>query len=199
MTAQTFAGAAVTGATGVARRGRWVPWVLFGIELVGTSIVIGILSVVFVMQLTLNPVIFMGGGSPLWIPILGAVEAGLQLLIALAVFLLTGFIVGVLGLPIRFVPSLRRLWLANGEATVFGVLLGVVAIVVSYFPLGALVDVDLDLVDLSYPAYQPNGVVFLVGWFLLAFSLSMFVWPARWLPARARAWWTETQLTPRTR
>jgi hypothetical protein len=41
--------------------------------------------------------------------------------------------------------------------------------------------------------------VFLAGWFLLAFSLSMFVWPARWLPTRARAWWTETQLTPRPR
>src|SRR5690348_6653255 len=100
MTAQTMAVGAVTGATGAARRGRWVPWVLFGIELVVTAIIIGVLSIVFVFLLTLNPLIFSGGGSPLMIPLAGAIEAGLQLLVAFVVFVVTGTIVGVIGLPI---------------------------------------------------------------------------------------------------
>jgi len=131
------------------------------------------------------------------VPIAGAIEAGLQLLVAFVVFLVTGFIVGVLGLPIRFVPAARRLWLANGEFTVFGALAGGILLVLAYFPFGTWFTVPLE--EYSFPTYQPNPWVFLAGWFLLAFSLSLIVWPARWLPARARAWWNETQLTPHLR
>jgi hypothetical protein len=44
---------------------------------------------------------------------------------------------------------------------------------------------------------SPNPWPLLVGWLLLAFSLSMVVWPVGWLPRRAREWWIATQCTKR--
>jgi hypothetical protein len=37
----------------------------------------------------------------------------------------------------------------------------------------------------TYPAFTPSPLPLLTGWFLLAYSLSLLVWPARWLPSRA--------------
>lgn len=47
----------------------------------------------------------------------------------------------------------------------------------------------------AYNVFVPNVWVLLAGWLLFAFSLSLLVWPARWLPPRARRWWIETQGT----
>jgi hypothetical protein len=194
MTTQAVAASVVAGTTGFARRGRWVPWALFGVELVGTAIIIGILSIVFVVQLTFNPFEVLAAFNLFAIAAFGAIKGLVSLFLAVLVFVITGTIVGVLGLPVRFVPAIRRFWLGNGEVTVFGGLLGGILLVIAYFPLGGWVELDS-----GAPAYQPDPAAFLAGWILLAFCLSLFVWPARWLPARARAWWTETQLTPPAR
>ena len=109
---------------------------------------------------------------------------------------MTGFIVGVLGLPIRFVPAARRFWLANGEFTVFGALAGGILLILAYFPFGSWFTVPLE--EYSFPTYQPNAWVFLVGWFLLAFSLSHVRLAGALAPGARRAWWTETQLPGET-
>jgi hypothetical protein len=80
--------------------------------------------------------------------------------------------------------------------TIAGVALGTVLIVAAYL-LGNWSDIHEQ--HGTYAVFTPSPQPLLVGWFLLAFSLSLLVWPARWLPRRARIWWTETQLTKRQR
>ncbi len=182
---------------GRARTARWVPWALFLVELVLTSIVVGILSVVLVVQLTLTPGAILGEFDDIftWVVSLG-VDAAVEIIAAIFVFLLTGLIVGILGLPIRLIGPVRRAWLGNGEVTVAGVLLGVLLIVVAY-ALGTWGSIHEQ--HGIYAVFTPSPWPLLIGWFVLAFSLSLLVWPARWLPRRARAWWTETQLTKKSR
>jgi hypothetical protein len=179
------------------RAARWVPWVLFLVELILTSIVVGILSVALVVQLTLTPGAIFGefDGIFTWVVGLG-VDVAIEIIGAIFVFLLTGLIVGILGLPIRLIGPVRRAWLGNGEVTIAGVALGVLLLGVSY-ALGTWGSIREE--HGTYAVFTPSPWPLLIGWFLLAFSLSLLVWPSRWLPRRARSWWTETQLTKRPR
>jgi hypothetical protein len=179
------------------RTARWLPLALFFVELLITSVVIGVLSVALVIQLTLTPGAIFGEFDDIltWAVGLG-VDAALEVIGAIFVFLLTGLLVGLLGLPVRLIGPVRRAWLGHGEITIAGVLLGGVLLIVAY-ALGTWSDVYQD--HGTYPVFTPSPLPLLVGWFLLAYSLSLLVWPVRWLPRRARNWWTETQLTKRTR
>ena len=189
--------ASQTNGTISARSARWVPLVLFLVELVLTSVIVGILSVALVVQLTLTPGAIFGEFDDLftWVVSRG-VDAAFEIVGAIFVFLLTGLVVGLLGLPIRLIGPLRRAWLGNGQVTFAGVALGTLLIVAAYL-LGSWSDVHEQ--HGTYAVFSPSPLPLLVGWFVLAFSLSLLVWPARWLPRRARLWWTETQLTKRPR
>ncbi|MBX3091507.1 MAG: hypothetical protein KF801_03255 [Cryobacterium sp.] len=175
------------------RSASWVPWVLFVAEFVIAAVVVGILSVILVVQLTLTPGAILGefDGIFTWVVSLGF-TAAVELVGAVILFAATGLAVGILGMPIRLIGPLRRLWLGNGEVTILGVAIGVLFIVAAYI-FGSWGSVDGQFNTYTY--YSPSPWPLLVGWLLLAFSLSMLVWPARWMPRRARAWWTETQLT----
>ncbi len=178
---------------GPSRTAQRVPWILFLVELVITSAVVGVLSGVLVAQLTLIPGAIFGeyDGIFTWaagLGVTGAVEIGATVL----VFFATGLIVGILGLPIRLIGPVRRAWLGNGEVTLAGVAAGVVLILVAYL-LGTWSRIRLE--QHAYDVFTPHPWLLLVGWLLLALSLSLLVWPARWLPRHARAWWAETQLT----
>jgi hypothetical protein len=179
------------------RSARWLPWVLFAAEFVLTSVVIGVLSVLLVVQLTLTPGAIFGEFDDLltWVVGLG-IDAAVEVVAAIFVFAITGLIIGVLGLPIRLIGPVRRAWLGNGEVTIAGVVLGGVLLVLAYL-LGTWGDVAQD--HGNYAVFTPSLFPLLVGWLLLAWSLSLLVWPARWLPRRARSWWTETQLTKHSR
>jgi hypothetical protein len=182
---------------GRVRTAGWVPWVLFLVELVLTSIVVGVLSVALVVQLTLTPGAIFGEFDSIftWVVSLG-VDAAVEILASIFVFLLTGLIVGIVGLPVRLIGPVRRAWLGNGEVTVAGAVLGILLIVVAY-ALGAWGNIHQE--HGTYAVFTPSPWPLLIGWFVLALSLSLLVWPARWLPRRARAWWTETQLTKKSR
>ena len=174
------------------RTARWVPWVLFLLELVITAVVIGILSLALVAQLTLVPGAIFGEFDDImtWVVGLGF-TAAIEVVMALLLFGATGLLVGILGLPIRLVGPLRRAWLGNGELTIAGVVVGLFMIVVAYL-FGSWGSIDGTFN--SYAFYSPSPWPLLIGWLLLAFSLSLLVWPARWMPRGARTWWTETQL-----
>jgi hypothetical protein len=179
------------------RAATWLPWALFFAELVITSVIIGVLSVVLVVQLTLTPGAIFGEFDNIltWIVGLGA-DAAVEVVAAVFILIITGLVVGLLGLPIRLIGSVRRAWLGNGEVTIAGVVLGVLLLVVAYL-LGTWSNVHQD--HHAYAVFTPSPLPLLIGWFVLAYSLSLLVWPARWLPRRARGWWTETQLTKRPR
>lgn len=173
------------------RSGRWLPAVLFLGQLIGTAMVMGLLSIAMVFGLAYNPLdalvyvnIFAVAGALVMRTLLTVVAAAL-------LFAITGVIVGVLGLPVRLVPSWRRAWLGNGEWTVAGVVLGGALLI-----LGTLLG-HPSVTAFGGPAYQPEPWTTLAGWLLLALSLSLFVWPVRWMSPRARAWWEETQLSRR--
>jgi hypothetical protein len=174
---------------------RWVPWVLLLVELVITSLVVGLLSVALVVQLTLTPGAVLGEFDDVFTWMVGlGVDAAVEVIAAIFLFVITGLIVGLLGLPIRLIGPLRRAWLGNGEATFIGVAIGLALLIVAY-ALGTWGNVHQQ--HGTYAFYTPSPVPLLIGWLLLAFSLSLLVWPARWLPPRARKWWTKTQLTKR--
>lgn len=91
---------------------------------------------------------------------------------------LASMIVSLLvGLPLRLAPKLRRRWLANGELTFGGAVLGFLAteIVIATAPVSTVVD-DLG----SYEARDVNGWALFIAWSLFAFSIAHFVWPLRW-------------------
>jgi hypothetical protein len=175
------------------RSARWVPWALFVAEFAITAVVIGILSIVLVVQLTLTPGAILGELDSVvtWVFSLGFTAAA-ELVGALVLFGATGLVVGILGMPIRLVGPLRRAWLRNGEVTIAGIGLGILGIAAAYV-FGSWGSVEGQ--NGTYTFYTPSFWPLLIGWLLLAFSLSMLVWPARWLPRRARAWWIETQCT----
>ncbi len=177
------------------RLARAVPWLLFLAELVITAVVIGVLSFVLFVQLTLTPGAILGEFDDIlaWTIGLGF-TAAIEVVGALILFLVTGLVVGILGMPIRLIGPLRRKWLRYGEATLIGIGAGIVLIVVAYV-LGSWSKVEGNVN--SYDVYSPSPWPLLVGWLLLAFSLSMVVWPANWLPRRAREWWIATQCTKR--
>lgn len=175
------------------RSARWFSWVLFFGELVMTSVIIGVLSVVLVVQLTLTSGAVFGEFDDIltWVVGRGA-DAAIEVAAAIFVFTVTGLVVGLLGLPIRLIRPVRRFWLGNGEVTIAGVVLGALLLVEAYL-LGTWG--NLHQGNRTFAVFNPSPLPLLVGWFVLAYSLSLLVWPARWLPRRARSWWTETQLT----
>lgn len=179
------------------RTARSFLWVLFLVELAVTSVVVGILSIVLVVQLTLTPGAIFGEFDDVftWVVSLGF-DAAVEVIGVVVVFLVTGLVVGIVGLPVRLVGPLRRAWLRNGEVTIAGVFLGVVLLVVAY-ALGSWANIHEE--HGTYAVFSPSPWPLLIGWFVLAQSLSLLVWPARWLPRRGRAWWTETQLTRSSR
>ncbi|MCT1394488.1 hypothetical protein M4D51_01970 [Microbacterium sp. p3-SID338] len=73
----------------------------------------------------------------------------------------------VIGLPLRLVSALRARWLAHGEVTVLGVVVGLGACIVSVVLAGG-----------SGGAALPWWA-FVVSWTVLAFSVAHFVWPGR--------------------
>ena len=89
----------------------------------------------------------------------------------------------LVGLPLRLVPALRAGWLANGELTIAGALLGFVAseFVIASAPVSTVVD-ELG----PYEMRDVNGWALFVAWSLFAFSVAHFVWPLRWTPRRWR-------------
>ncbi|MEZ7755091.1 hypothetical protein O5Y58_06205 [Microbacterium paraoxydans] len=76
----------------------------------------------------------------------------------------------VIGLPLRLVSALRARWLAHGEITVVGVVVGLGACIVSVMLAGG-----------SGGAALPWWA-FVVSWTVLAFSVAHFVWPGRGRP-----------------
>jgi hypothetical protein len=171
-----------------------VPWALLLGQLAITTVVIGILSFVLVVQLTLVPGAIFGEFDGIMTGFVSwAVDGVTEIIAALIVFFVTGLIVGLIGMPVRLIPPLRRLWLGNGEATLAGAVLGGLLILIAYAPFGTWEQVHLD--HGTYPVFTPSPWPLLVGWLLLALSLSLIVWPVRWMPRRARIWWTQTQLT----
>jgi hypothetical protein len=171
-----------------------VPWVLLVIELMIATLVLGPLSAILVVQLTLVPGALFGGGgftAPFTVAFTGVVEL-VSVFVVFALTMATAFIVG---LPMRLIPPFRRLWLANGEVTIVGAVLGALSIAVAY-ALGRWKQVEFP--EGLYRVFEPALWPLLIGWLVLAFSLVHLVWPARWLPRRARTWWAETQTTRRT-
>lgn len=73
----------------------------------------------------------------------------------------------VIGLPLRLVSTLRARWLAHGEITVLGVVVGLGACIVSVVLAGG-----------SGGAALPWWA-FVISWSVLAFSVAHFVWPGR--------------------
>jgi hypothetical protein len=75
------------------------------------------------------------------------------------------------------VPSLRSRWLANGELTIAGVVLGFLAteIVIAAAPVSTVVD-EFG----PYEARDVNELALLIAWSLFAFSIAHLVWPLRW-------------------
>ncbi len=81
----------------------------------------------------------------------------------------------LIGLPLRLVSALRARWLAHGEITVLGVVVGLGACIVSVVLVGG-----------SGGAALPWWA-FIVSWTVLAFSVAHFVWPGRRRPREFRA------------
>lgn len=176
-----------------ARSAGWVPWVLLLGEFVVTAAVMGVLSVVVVVQLTLTPEAIFGEFDNILAWFVGrGVDATVEAVAAGLVFVSTGLIVGLLGLPIRLIGPRRRAWLGNGEVTVAGVVVGTLVTLSAYI-FGDWAAAQG--VNGTYSYYTPSLLPLVIGWLLLALSLSLLAWPARWMPAPARRWWVETQLT----
>ena len=173
------------------RASRWAPWVLFLVQLVITAVVVGILSVVLFAQLTFMPAMIFGEYDGITSVFGWGFTAVIEAVGMAFLFVITGLIVGVLGLPVRLIGPLRRWWLGNGEVTIAGVMLGVIFIIVAYaFGSWGSLEAEFN----TYAFYDPQPHMLIAGWLMFAFSLSMLVWPARWMPRRMRRWWTETLL-----
>ena len=80
------------------------------------------------------------------------------------------------GLPIRLVAKLRHRWLANGELTVAGAVIGVSAcwLLVAFAPVTNVTDEWG-----SYHVREPILWALFAAWALFAFSVAHFVWPRR--------------------
>lgn len=81
------------------------------------------------------------------------------------------------GLPMRLVAKLRSRWLANGELTMAGAVIGFSAccLLMAFAPVTIVTD-ELG----SYQVREPIGWALIAAWALFAFSVAHFVWPRRW-------------------
>lgn len=90
----------------------------------------------------------------------------------------------LLGLPVRLIPSLRSLWLANGEITVIGALLGLLGCVLT------IAVAPVTSFNNEFGAYEVrdfNQWILLATWTVFAMSVAHLVWPTRWRrPAKHR-------------
>lgn len=82
-----------------------------------------------------------------------------------------------IGLPMRLVGNLRSRWLAHGELTMAGAVLGFTAccLLMAFAPVTTVTD-ELG----SYQVREPFGWALFAAWVLFAFSVAHFVWPRRW-------------------
>jgi hypothetical protein len=85
------------------------------------------------------------------------------------------------GLPVRLVPGIRSQWIANGEVTVVGAVLGLLGciVVMAVAPVHTVTD-ELG----AYAVRDYNGWALLAAWCVLTLSVAHFVWPRRWLRKR---------------
>lgn len=172
-----------------------MPWVLFVVHLALGALILGPLSALLFVQLTLVPSALLTDVD-FTTPFDWALTAGLELVGIVVLFAVTVTATLLIGLPVRLIPPMRRIWLANGEATVLGVILGVTGIAAAYL-LGGWTQVSVG--EAMHDVFEPSPLPLLIGWAVLSVSVMHLVWPARWLPRRARAWWTETYLAPNPR
>ncbi|TXK17153.1 hypothetical protein [Homoserinibacter sp. GY 40078] len=171
------------------RRARWVPWAMFVGQGIVTATVMGMLSVVVVFAFGYHPLDVVAVFNVFAMAGLLAAQTAIAAVTAVLLFILTGVVVAVLGLPVRLIPRWRRAWLRNGEWTIAGVLVGIALLIISITrgqPITTAV---------GGPAFAPEPWTLFAGWWILAFSLSLLVWPVRWMPASAKAWWMRTQVT----
>lgn len=88
----------------------------------------------------------------------------------------------IIGLPIRLIPTVRRWWIANGEISVAGIVLGCIAIIASY-ARGHQEEGQAD--GLAYSAWVPDYPWLLAGWLLMSFFLTHAWFPPRWRRSEA--------------
>ncbi|MBF4562517.1 hypothetical protein ITJ43_10210 [Microbacterium sp. VKM Ac-2870] len=83
----------------------------------------------------------------------------------------------VVGLPLRLIAGLRSRWLANGELTVVGAVVGLSAccLLIAFAPV---TDVTAELG--TSPSREPIGWALFAAWALFALSVAHFAWPRRW-------------------
>lgn len=96
---------------------------------------------------------------------------------ALAISFSSMVIALLVGLPLRLVPALRARWLAHGEWTVAGVIIGLAStiVIIAAAPMITVVD--------ETGIYEARDITWwaqLGAWFLFAFSIAHFVWPLKW-------------------
>lgn len=114
----------------------------------------------------------------------GVVSLLVEGLIAVLVAVGSMAVAFTIGLPLRMVDALRFRWLANGELTVAGAVIGVTAcfLLIGSAPVRYVAD-DFG----GYAVREPNGWLLLAAWVLFAFSVAHFVWPRRWRRVWRRA------------
>lgn len=81
------------------------------------------------------------------------------------------------GLPIRLIPNVRRWWIANGEISVAGIILGCLAVIASYVG-GHQQEGDAE--GRRYSAWIPDYPLLLAGWVAMSFFLTHVWFPPRW-------------------
>lgn len=82
-----------------------------------------------------------------------------------------------IGLPLRLVAKLRSVWLANGELTIAGIVIGFAAccLLIAFAPIAVITD-EFG----SHQVREPILWALVASWVLFAFSVVHFVWPQRW-------------------
>ncbi|MET3935614.1 hypothetical protein [Arthrobacter sp. OAP107] len=83
----------------------------------------------------------------------------------------------LLGLPLRLVPKLRRWWIANGEISVAGIIMGCLAIAAAYVR-GHQQEGTAE--GRHYSAWIPDYPMLFAGWLVMAFFLTHVWFPPRW-------------------
>ncbi|MGN8552512.1 UNVERIFIED_CONTAM: hypothetical protein OHV15_08005 [Microbacterium sp. SLM126] len=107
----------------------------------------------------------------------GALSLIAMTLFATVIAVASMIVAMLLGLPVRLIRGLRSRWLANGEVTVIGAVIGLAAciIVLSVGPVHEVTD--------EYGTYEvrdANTWLLLATWSVFAISVAHFVWPRRW-------------------
>lgn len=131
---------------------------------------------------------FFLGGAVLFVvasTLISASAAAYDGVVSLLVYGVTAVVIALVsmagvfaaGLPIRLVAKLRHRWLANGELTVAGAVIGLSAcwLLVAFAPVTNVTD-EFG----SHHVREPIVWALVTAWALFAFSVAHFVWPRRW-------------------